>query len=76
VLPLDRERLAAFDPLRDALLPTNGSGSTQVLLRQAVDYAFEPAVQAKAGETVSVPTPVGLFLILRGEARLPPSPAR
>ena len=71
VLPLERDQLDAFDPMRDALTASHGRGDVSVRLTEAVEYPFDPIVRGSAGETLGVPEPVGLFLILRGEADLP-----
>jgi DNA primase catalytic subunit len=69
VLPLDRERLDAFDPLRDALAPGLDSGTVRVELLQSVDHLLGGTrVAGPAGEMREVPPRVGLFLVLRGEA--------
>lgn len=76
VVPIDPGRLAGFDPFRDATIPSNPSATTRVVLANAVDYPFPPAgLTAAEGEERALPTPVALFLLLRGEARLPPSPS-
>ena len=76
VQPLTREGLDSFDPLRDALLPSVDKESVEVELTEPVHYPFAVApVDGAAGDRRSYPTPVALFLLLRGEAALPPSPA-
>lgn len=71
---LTREELDAFDPFRSAL-PFVGPGRTTVRLQEAVDYPFAERLTAAAGETRELPDAVALFLVLRGDASLPTSPA-
>jgi DNA primase small subunit len=74
VVPLAPADLARFEPLRDAPphLVNNG-GETEVELLESVDHPFgEGRLQGAAGERRAVPTTGALFLVLRGEARLPP----
>ncbi len=74
-VPLSRDALDDFDPFRDALLPAGAAERTEVDLREAVRYSFpDGPVGGTPGETVELPTPVALFLVLRGEASLRPSP--
>ncbi len=74
VVPLDRDAIAAFDPFADALVPDGGT--TSVTFLEEVRYPFPPAgVAGTPGGTDELPTPVALFLVLRGEAELRPSPA-
>ncbi len=73
VLPIAREALAAFDPLRDGPVPAAPTDRTEVVLSEAVDYRFgEAEVSGPAGARRKLPTPAALFLCLRGEAALPP----
>ncbi|HEV2167039.1 MAG TPA: DNA primase small subunit PriS [Thermoplasmata archaeon] len=72
VLPVDRDRVDAFDPFREALVEGPGAGLTAVVLTEAVDHPFEPRVAGAAGEALELPEPVALFLVLRGEAALRP----
>ncbi len=75
VVPLDREAIPSFDPFRDALVPDPDGRSVPVLYREAVDYPFaEGGVHGRPDGRDELPTPVALFLLLRGEAALPPSP--
>lgn len=73
VTPLARERLDRFDPFQDAL-PFVGGGRTMVELTTAVDHPFDPPVVGGVGERRTLPDAVALFLVLRGEATLPPGP--
>jgi DNA primase small subunit len=76
VVPLARDAVEAFDPFRDALIgPTDGE-RTDVTFTEDVRYPFpDGGLHGRSGATDSVPTPLALFLVLRGEAVLPPSPA-
>lgn len=77
VVPLDRVALERFDPMRDAPVGDGGSGSTTVELLQDVDYRIaEAAVVGARGSPVDVSPAAALFLLLRGEGRLPRAPAR
>jgi DNA primase small subunit len=70
VVALDRDRLDAFEPLRDALVPDPGAPLVRVELRESVDHPFDPPVRGAAGELLELPPGVALFLVLRGEAAL------
>jgi DNA primase small subunit len=73
VTPLGRDALDGFDPFSDALLPDGESH--RLVATAAVRYPFPGGgVQAKPGEALELPTGPALFLVLRGEAALPPSP--
>ncbi len=76
VVPLAREAIDGFDPFRDALLaPTDGT-THRVRFTASVDYPFPGGgIRGSPGGTDELPTPVALFLLLRQEAELPPSPA-
>jgi DNA primase small subunit len=75
VVPLAREAVDAFDPFRDALLgPIDGS-TQRVTFTDTVEYPFPGGVRGSPGQTDELATPVALFLLLRREAELPPSPA-
>lgn len=77
VTPLTREKLEQFVPLRDAIASVWGTGSTSVELQDTVDYPFaQEPISARAGEVRTLPTGEALFLILRGEAALRPSPVQ
>ncbi len=73
-VPLSREQLDPFDPIRHAGIPDGRSPSKEVVLLEDVRYPFDPPVQGKAAERLEVPRAVALFLTLRGEAQLPPLP--
>jgi DNA primase small subunit len=76
VVPLAREAIAEFDPFRDGLLDGLEGGRTAVTFREEVRYPFPGGgVRGRPGATDELPTPVALFLVLRGDAELPPSPA-
>ncbi len=73
VRPVSLERLADFDPFRDATVAWEGS----VPLTYAIDanYPFATGeVRARAGGSDELPTASAAFLVLRGEAELRPSP--
>jgi DNA primase small subunit len=75
VVPLTRDALDAFDPFADALVSTEDGERTAVRYREPVRYPFPGAdVVGTPGGEAELPTPVALFLVLRGEAELPPSP--
>ncbi|HZY70609.1 MAG TPA: DNA primase catalytic subunit PriS [Thermoplasmata archaeon] len=75
VVPLEREALDRFDPLRDAPLPDDTVEPIALELLQDVDYRVGAATVAGASRSRIEVSPAGaLFLILRGEARLPPGP--
>jgi DNA primase small subunit len=77
VVPLSREEVDRFDPFRDALLDSaDGERRTPVTYLQEVRYPFPGGgLRGSAGRTDELPTPLALFLVLRGEAALRPSPA-
>ncbi len=75
-VPLSRDSLDDFDPFRDALLAPLDGDRTRVTFTEEVRYPFpNGGVHAHPGAVAELPTPVALFLVLRGEAALPPSPA-
>ncbi|MCI4349771.1 MAG: DNA primase small subunit PriS [Thermoplasmata archaeon] len=74
VVPLGREALDAFDPFRDAVPRTESTEPVRVLLNESVEYPFSPLVRGAVGETIEVAPSAGLFLLLRGEGVLLPSP--
>ena len=68
------EHLEEFDPFAVALPSTSNGERTVVRTTADVHYPFEPnPVDARAGEELELADPVALFLVLRGEAELPPS---
>ena len=76
VVPLARDAIAEFDPFRDAVIAAPEGERTAVTYREEVQYPFPGGgVRGRPGETDELSTPVALFLVLRGEAELPPSPA-
>ena len=75
VLPLDRSRLDSFDPWTEALIAHASTDHEEVDLVEPRSYPFAGVdLDRPAGSRVMLPTPVALFLVLRGEARLPPAP--
>jgi DNA primase small subunit len=75
VVPLSRDAIQAFDPFADALLPANEE-RTAVTYLEEVRYPFPGGgVSGSPGKTDELPTPLALFLVLRGEAALRASPA-
>ena len=75
VVPLGREEIARFDPFRDAALPDSDVRATAVTYLSEARYPFPGGeVHLVPGGTDELPTPVALFLLLRGEAELRPSP--
>jgi DNA primase small subunit len=76
VVPLDRDAVGAFDPFRDALCAPVDGATTRVTFTADVDYPFVGGgVRGTAGASDDLPTPMALFLVLRQEAELPPSPS-
>ncbi len=74
VVPLGRDEIAGFDPFRDALLPGDDGETTPVTYVEEARYPFPGGgVHAVPGGTDELPTPVALFLLLRGQAELRPS---
>lgn len=75
VVPLDRAQLDSFDPWTEATAPAGRHGGTEVELVESFAYPFPGArTEGTRGQRVALPTPAALFLVLRGEAQLPPSP--
>ena len=75
VVPLGRDEIAAFDPFRDALLRDSDESRTAVTYVEEARYPFPGGeVHAVPSGTDELPTPVALFLLLRGEAELRTSP--
>lgn len=75
VVPLAREEIAGFDPFRDSLTTGAEASTTRVTYVAEGRYPFPGGeVHTVPGGTDELPTPVALFLILRGEAELRPSP--
>jgi DNA primase small subunit len=76
VVPLGRDAISAFDPFSDALLEGTGEERTPVTYRESLRYPFPGGgVSGEPGGTDELPTPLAVFLVLRGEAELRPSPA-
>ena len=75
VVPLGRDEIADFDPFRDALLAPLDRSRTAVRYLDEARYPFpDGEVHAVPDGTDELPTPVALFLLLRGQAELLPSP--
>jgi DNA primase small subunit len=76
VVPLTRAEIDAFDPFRDAVLPAAGEPHVPIVYSEEVRYPFPAGpLKGHAGATDELPRPQALFLLLRGEASLRPSPA-
>lgn len=75
-VPLARDAIDGFDPFRDALVPGDDDRRVRIRYLEPVRYPFAAGeVRGAPGGTDELPVPEALFLILRGEAELPPSPA-
>ncbi|MCI4335711.1 MAG: DNA primase small subunit PriS [Thermoplasmata archaeon] len=75
VVPLDRADLDAFDPWTDAPVVADMNARTEVELVESHAYPFPgTSTEGPPGRRVALTTPAALFLVLRGEAKLPPSP--
>lgn len=72
VVPLARDEIPGFDPFRDATPPW--PGTVAVEYRTEVDYPFPGGLRGHPGGSDELPTPQAVFLVLRGEAALRPSP--
>lgn len=76
VLPLTRDELDGFEPLRQAVPPTKGSARVRVELTETLRLPFgEGTLEGAAGERLELEGPAATFLVLRGEARLAPAPS-
>ena len=76
VRPLTREAITEFDPFRDASLPLGDDDRTPVTFLEKVDYPFPGGgLRGSPGGEDELPTAQAVFLVLRGEAALRPSPA-
>lgn len=74
VVPISRAGLDRFDPWRSAVVPSPRSEHERVELLESVDYVVDGAnVTGTAGDAVELPRPAAAFLVLRGEAQLPPA---
>jgi DNA primase small subunit len=75
VVPLAVDRLGEFDPFTAALPEVPATDRARVRVTENVRYPFPTApLDLAAGDEPDLPGPVALFLVLRGEAELPPSP--
>ncbi len=75
VVPLAREELDGFDPFAQAVVPDSDEGGATVVASTSFEYPFPHGpVRGEPGVTLELPTGPALFLLLRGEAELPPSP--
>jgi DNA primase small subunit len=76
VVPLTREAIDGFDPFRDALFAAPADERVRITYREEVRYPFPGGpVHGMSGSSDELPTAEAVFLVLRGEAELPPSPA-
>ncbi len=76
VVPLARDAIDGFDPFRDAPVLDGVERRTAVTFLEEVRYPFPGGgVRGVPGATDELPTPQALFVVLRGEAELRPSPA-
>ncbi|HEV2449919.1 MAG TPA: hypothetical protein VGU43_05900, partial [Thermoplasmata archaeon] len=75
VLPISRDELDRFEPLREAVPESNGSARVRVELTETVRLPVgEGTLAGSAGERLDLEAPAATFLMLRGEARLAPAP--
>jgi DNA primase small subunit len=75
VVPLERSTLDGFDPFRAALSAPVDGATSRVRFTADVAYPFPGGgLRGTSGSTDELPTPLALFLVLRQEAELPPSP--
>lgn len=76
VVPIPLDGLAAFDPWTEARIPAPAGETQRVDLVEGHPYPFDPSglEATPPGSRVDLPTPVALFRVLRGEARLPAAP--
>ncbi|HYK92762.1 MAG TPA: hypothetical protein VEY07_01805, partial [Thermoplasmata archaeon] len=58
----------------DALIPSPATESRAVDVNQPFDYPFAAGPDGTTLGRRELPTPIALFLVLRGEATLPPAP--
>ncbi|MCI4323828.1 MAG: hypothetical protein L3K03_07425, partial [Thermoplasmata archaeon] len=73
VVPLTREQLDSFDPLRDALAPEANAARTRVQLVRTVRYPFGVGtLEGSAGDEIETGRAAAVFLILRGDATVTP----
>jgi DNA primase small subunit len=71
VVPLARDALERFEPLRDAPIPSPDGERVPVRFRADVAYPWgDGRLDGSAGGPAELPTPAALFLVLRGEAEL------
>jgi DNA primase small subunit len=75
VVPLGRDEIAAFNPFQDALVGASDESRTPVRYVEEARYPFPGGeLHTVPDGTDELPTPVALFLLLRGQAELRPSP--
>jgi len=75
VVPVSPDRLTEFDPFSEALPKTPHADRATVRVTETVRYPFPAApVDLHEGDERELPGPVALFLLLRGEEELLPSP--
>ncbi len=75
VIPLTRDQLDDFDPLRDAVPSTYTDERVELDLPKNVQLDIKGEAFMLAQGTVSVPQYVAIFMICRGMATLAPGPA-
>jgi DNA primase small subunit len=75
VVPLERDAVERFDPFRDALAAPIDGAATRVRFTADISYPFAGGgVRGRAGAVDELPRATALFLLLRQEAELLPSP--
>ena len=75
VVPLARDEIDGFDPFREAVMGDPDGDRTPITYLDEVEYPFPGGgLHGSAGKTDELPTPMALFLVLRGEAELRLSP--
>lgn len=76
VLPLRRDELDGFDPLRDAPIAVTEGDPTMLEFAEPLRVRVgDERIEAGAGDRVTLGPAAALFAILRGSAALPSSPA-
>lgn len=71
VMPISREALERFEPLRDAPIPRAQGERAAITYQETVHYPWgDGALDGTTGKDAELPTAAALFLTLRGEATL------